>query len=428
MVKNDRFLIKTKSGFKSFEGISKSKHNEYVELYVKNDKGINKIITSNKHMFYTNNGFIDVKDIKIGEVIYGEYDKFEVVDKQVKNEELEMFDIIEVNELDNSFLIDEFIITHNCQFLSYEKTLIDTDILKYYETDPVISEIDGIEFYSFEKRDDSSIFVITIDPSGTGEDNSVLQLWDVSSKGLYQTASIADKNLGASDLYEKIILIQKILKEKFNFETENAIIIFERNGVGEALVQILTQTEKALEELEIPIYYDNRNKPGVNLNQKLKNKLATLFKMWFEGGVIKVNDKEMIDELYGFVKNKRGSFSAQAGYTDDRIMATFYLIYFVMNDFLSYAGDDFSVDELLFLDNKKKVETNSNNEKEIDPAEYYRKKYLEKNNKEINKNSKQEKSNKKIENVSSISIVEEENDDDKGDIDLDDYDILPVII
>ena len=422
MVRNERFLIKTKNGFKSFAGISKSKLESYVKIILRDSLGNEKEIkASSKHMFYTDNGFLKVSEIKVGEIIYGEKTKYEVKKKERIEKNVEMFDIIEVDDLNNAFVIEHDIITHNCQFLSYEKTLVDTDILKYYETDPVVGELDGIEFYSFEKKDDSSIFVISIDPSGTGEDNSVLQLWDVSSKGMYQTASIADKNLGASDLYDKIILIQRILSEKFNFETENAIIIFERNGVGEALVQILTQTEKAMEELEIPIYYDSRNKPGVNLNQKLKNKLATLFKMWFEGGVIKINDKEMIDELYGFVKNKRGSFSAQSGYTDDRIMASFYLIYFVMNDFLNYAGDEFSVDELLFLDNKKNIK--DKDETEIDPAEFYRKKYLEKNNSDINKNS-----SNKIEEIESISVVDENDNGNNDDLDIDEYDIMPIIV
>jgi len=422
MVRNERFLIKTKNGFKSFAGISKSKLESYVKIILEDSLGNEKEINaSSKHMFYTDNGFLKVSEIKVGEIIYGEKTKYEVKKKERIEKNVEMFDIIEVDDLNNAFVIEHDIITHNCQFLSYEKTLVDTDILKYYETDPVVGELDGIEFYSFEKKDDSSIFVISIDPSGTGEDNSVLQLWDVSSKGMYQTASIADKNLGASDLYDKIILIQRILSEKFNFETENAIIIFERNGVGEALVQILTQTEKAMEELEIPIYYDSRNKPGVNLNQKLKNKLATLFKMWFEGGVIKINDKEMIDELYGFVKNKRGSFSAQSGYTDDRIMASFYLIYFVMNDFLNYAGDEFSVDELLFLDNKKNIK--DKDETEIDPAEFYRKKYFEKNNSDINKNN-----SNKIEEIESISVVDENDSGNNDDLDIDEYDIMPIIV
>ena len=417
MVLNDRFLIKTKNGFRTFVGISKNKK-RVCEIIIEDNFGnIKRIKSSKEHMFLTDNGFLKVEELKIGMILSGVKKKYKLVDKKCFEQEKDMYDIIDVDCIDNSFLIEDDLITHNCQFLSYEKTLIDTDILKYYETDPVIETIEGIEFFSFEKKEENSIFVISIDPSGSGDDNSVLQLWDISSKGMYQVATIADKDLGASDLYEKIILIQKLFIEKFKFEPENAIIIFERNGVGEALVQILTQTEKAINELEIPIYYDNRSKPGVSLNQKLKNKLATLFKMWFESGVIKVNDKEMIDELYGFVQNKRGSFSAQAGYSDDRIMASFYLIYFVMNDFMTYAGDDFSVDKLLFQKNKKKK---NDNKDEIDPAEFYRKKYLEKNDTNINNN--------KIENVGLISKIEKDDESVDDDIDLDDYDILPVII
>ena len=429
MVINNRFKIKTPFGFKHFSGLAKSAHSEYLEIKFNTGETVK---CSKDHIFWTyNNDLIRAEDLLVGFQLKAENGVYEITEINHIPDSTTMYDIIEVENKENSFYLANSLKSHNCQFLTFEKTLIETDVLDFYTLPETFEEILGFEIYKDKLEHPDGLIIITVDPSGGGEDNSVIQLWEIAPKQVHQLASYADPDADASMLFDKILWLQKFMKERWHYEPDDSLLIFERNGVGEGLAQILTQTEQAIEFLEIPIYYDSKGKAGVHTGQTAKNKLALQFKNLLEYNKLVINDKKFIDELYGFIRTGNGSYAGKSGYHDDRIMAAFLIVHYLMNVFTDFAQGDFSVDNMMLVKPEEKI-AHAKTE-EVDPAVLYRERKareLEEEKKRIE--LEKEETKKKIEREMwakqaqmGSSVIEEEDDDD-DEIDMDEYDILPI--
>jgi len=422
MIKNKRFKIKTLDGYCDFAGIAESNHDSYLEIIFTNDISVK---CSDNHIFWTyNNQMIRAKDLLIGFELQSQNGFYEILEINHINKPINMFDIIEVENIENSFILSNSLKSHNCQFLTFEKSLVDTDILDFYQTPQVSLEINGFNIFKDELDHDDGLIIVTIDPSGGGDDNSVIQVWEIAPQKVYELASFVDSAADASVLFDKLLWLQEFMKEKWNYLPDESLIIFERNGIGEGLAQILTQTEKAIENLEMPLFYDNKGKPGLHTTQSIKNKLALQFKNLVEFDKMVINDCEFIDELYGFVRTKAGSYEGKSGYHDDRVMASFLLVYYLMNIFSDFAMGDFSVDNMMLVKPEDKIV--NIDKTESDPALIYRKK-LEENKRKSENELIEEAKRKEREAYAQqaqmgSSIVEEE--DPNEEIDLDKYDIL----
>jgi len=425
MTKNNRYLIKTPDGYKSFAGIAESEHKSYTEIFFTNGE---KVKCSKNHVLWTDEGDeIKVEDVMVGMKLKTEKEPFIIESIKEFFHTSNLLDIIEVDNENNSFLLQNTLLSHNCQFLSFERILIDSDHLDFLQTPEVTSIHNGFTVFKDSLENLDSFVIITIDPSAGGEDSSVMQLWEVTPKKIYQLGTIADPDLDASGLFEMILWMQEFLREQWNYDPQDALIMFERNGVGEGLSQILTQTEKATEFLEIPIYYDSKN-AGVQLTPPMKKKLALQFKNLVEYNKIQINDSELIDELYGFIRNTNGSYSAKSGYHDDRIMAAFYLVYYIMNVFAEFADGEFSLDHMMLVDKDDKIKID--NKTVADPAAKYRER-IEKEKSDLADLDKKILDDKAREREQYAQMAQMgssviEGDDEDGDfVDYDNYDILP---
>jgi len=433
LIKNNRFLIKTTEGYKSFAGLAESKHKSYLSITFENNSLVK---CSKNHIFWTsNNELIKAGDLTVGLKLKAENNILEISTINEISSKTQMIDIIEVESTDNNFLLSNKIKSHNCQFLTFEKTLIETDILDFYQTPGVIEEVMGFEIYKDKLDHIDSLLIITIDPSAGGEDSSVLHLWEIAPQQVFQVGSIVDPDMDASLIFEKILWLQQFMQQRWNYLPDESLLIFERNGIGEGLAQILTQTEKAIENLEIPIFYDGKG-AGLHLNPTMKSKLALQFKNLLEYNKLIINDEKFIDELYGFIRTGNGTYSGKSGYHDDRVMCAFQIVYYLMNVFADFAQGDFSVDNMMLVKPEDKI-INIDKE-ELDPAEQHRKRMaaeaLEKEKSEEEKKAEELKiieEAKKLERemyakqaAMGSSIIE---DDDDDDLDLDEYDILPSV-
>ena len=424
MVTNNRYKIKTPFGYKDFAGIAESIHNSYLEITFHNGEIVK---CSGEHIFWTyNNDLIQAKDLLVGFELKTENDIWEISEINAIQETKNMFDIIEVDNKENSFYLANSLKSHNCQFLTFEKTLIDPDVLDFYKFPEIALEINGFEIYKEKLDHPDGLLVVTIDPSAGGEDFSVIQIWEIAPQKVIQLASLADQDADASVIFEKLLWLQEFMKTEWNYQPDESLIIFERNGIGEGLAQILTQTEQAIEYLEMPIFYDNKGKAGIHTGQTLKNKLALQFKNLVEYNKMVINDALFIDELYGFVRNSVGSYSGKSGYHDDRVTCAFLMVYYLMNVFADFAQGDFSVDNMMLVKKEDKLINTSNVEQ--DPAVLYR----ERMKKEAASEAELIEAAKKAEREAyaqqaalGSSIVE---DDDEDDGNWDSYDILPTMI
>ena len=424
MVTNNRYKIKTPFGYKDFAGIAESIHNSYLEITFQNGETVK---CSGEHIFWTyNNDLIQAKDLLVGFELKTENDIWEISEINAIQETKNMFDIIEVDNKENSFYLANSLKSHNCQFLTFEKTLIDPDVLDFYKFPEIALEINGFEIYKEKLDHPDGLLVVTIDPSAGGEDFSVIQIWEIAPQKVIQLASLADQDADASVIFEKLLWLQEFMKTEWNYQPDESLIIFERNGIGEGLAQILTQTEQAIEYLEMPIFYDNKGKAGIHTGQTLKNKLALQFKNLVEYNKMVINDALFIDELYGFVRNSVGSYSGKSGYHDDRVTCAFLMVYYLMNVFADFAQGDFSVDNMMLVKKEDKLINTTNVEQ--DPAVLYR----ERMKKEAASEAELIEAAKKAEREAyaqqaalGSSIVE---DDDEDDGNWDSYDILPTMI
>ncbi len=424
MVTNNRYKIKTPFGYKDFAGIAESIHKSYLEILFHNGEIVK---CSGEHIFWTyNNDLIRAKDLLVGFELKTENDIWEISEINAIQETKNMFDIIEVDNKENSFYLANSLKSHNCQFLTFEKTLIDPDVLDFYTFPEIALEINGFEIYKEKLDHPDGLLVVTIDPSAGGEDFSVIQIWEIAPQKVIQLASFADQDADASVIFEKLLWLQEFMKTEWNYQPDESLIIFERNGIGEGLAQILTQTEQAIEYLEMPIFYDNKGKAGIHTGQTLKNKLALQFKNLVEYNKMIINDALFVDELYGFVRNSVGSYSGKSGYHDDRVTCAFLMVYYLMNVFADFAQGDFSVDNMMLVKKEDKLINTTNVEQ--DPAVLYR----ERMKKEAASEAELIEAAKKAEREAyaqqaalGSSIVE---DDDEDDGNWDSYDILPTMI
>lgn len=424
MVTNNRYKIKTPFGYKDFAGIAESIHKSYLEILFHNGEIVK---CSGEHIFWTyNNDLIRAKDLLVGFELKTENDIWEISEINAIQETKNMFDIIEVDNKENSFYLANSLKSHNCQFLTFEKTLIDPDVLDFYTFPEIALEINGFEIYKEKLDHPDGLLVVTIDPSAGGEDFSVIQIWEIAPQKVIQLASFVDQDADASVIFEKLLWLQEFMKTEWNYQPDESLIIFERNGIGEGLAQILTQTEQAIEYLEMPIFYDNKGKAGIHTGQTLKNKLALQFKNLVEYNKMVINDALFIDELYGFVRNSVGSYSGKSGYHDDRVTCAFLMVYYLMNVFADFAQGDFSVDNMMLVKKEDKLINTSH--EEHDPAVLYR----ERMKKEAASEAELIEAAKKAEREAyahqaamGSSIVE---DDEEDDGNWDSYDILPTMI
>lgn len=426
LVINNRFKIKTKDGYRRFAGIAESDHSGYFVISFSNGSSVR---CSGKHKFWdSEHKLIKAKYLTEGmELITATgLSKINFIDTVEANTRL--FDIIEIDTEDNHFFLANDLKTHNCQFIVADRMLIDADVLDFYKIPEPLDEINGFRIFKDKLDHVDGLLVITIDPSGGGEDASCIKIFEIAPQKVYEIASLADEDANASVIFEKLLWLQEFMKTRWGYQPDESLIIFERNGVGEGLAQILTHTEKAIENLEMPIFYDHKGKAGLHMTPTMKAKLALQFKNLIEYNRMVISDGRFLDELYGYVRFAGGNYAAKSGYHDDHVSAALLMVYYLLNEFANYAIGDFSVDSVMLTNPEEKIVNTS--KEETDPAMVYRERMNqqkvedEKLIAEAKLKLEEEKKRQELEYYahfaqSSMSVVEEDDDSDlAGDWDI----------
>ena len=167
MIENTRFKVKTTNGYKKFAGIAESSHKSYIDILFTNGESVK---CSGEHIFWLiDNTQVKAKDLFVGFNLVSNYGVFEVSEINEISDFSTMFDIIEVESYDNSFLLANSLKTHNCLFITYERTLIDTDVLDFYKTSDIITEVNDFKIYKDKLEHVDGLLIVTIDPSGNNK-------------------------------------------------------------------------------------------------------------------------------------------------------------------------------------------------------------------------------------------------------------------
>ena len=200
---------------------------------------------------------------------------------------------------------------YELEFLGSSNTLISAYALKNLEPcdENIVSYntlFDGLRI--FEEPIKNNHYIVGVDPNKCGIDNLAIQVLNVTELPFKQVASY-NSNISYLNAPSKIF----DLGRHYN----NAMIIVE-NNIDNSIVDTLYYQY----EYDGEIYKEkNKNLLGFRTTKKSKKILLSILKKLIEENKLIIKDKKTIDELFVFVEQQNGSFSAQDGFKDDLVMA-----------------------------------------------------------------------------------------------------------
>lgn len=217
---------------------------------------------------------------------------------------------------------------YECEFLTEELTLIDSDIItaaevyiqQLIEAEELIKfaiRDNRFQFFRHLKRD--AMYIVGADPStGNGSDNGVIQVFEFPT--MEQVLEYTTNTLSPQIFYTELKALLKFLEQA----SQEIYFSVENNGVGAG---VLAAYEGDMDPPNAMLV-SHKGTVGVNSNTKTKLRACLQFKEAFERDKIKIYSPDLLTELKSFVRHS-GSYAAQLGATDDRIMAVMVVFYII---------------------------------------------------------------------------------------------------
>ena len=218
---------------------------------------------------------------------------------------------------------------HDCEFLVFDETLINSICLAGMEGDEPIMKMGQARWY--KKVNPMSTYLLALDPSlGTGGDPAAIQILEIPS---FEQVGEWQHNL--TTIQGQV----RILRDLCNFINDEcaskgiqASIYYsvENNNIGEAaLVAIEEIGEESFPGLFLsePIKkgHVRRFRKGFNTTNSSKINACAKLKHLIESKRFRVRSKPLISELKGYIA-KGVSFEAKVGLHDDLVSATLLVI------------------------------------------------------------------------------------------------------
>lgn len=311
---NSDFDILTDFGFVPFYGIQNIGETRMLKFIFDDSTNIR---VSNTHRFMTlGRVAVSANEINIGDILIGSPDKIvvDIIDDGFGV----AYDII--NSVGHTY-ISNGVLSHNCQFISSERLLVNSLVLanltKDIENLKPIRSVNGTDFWKPLNKGDA--YIIGVDPStGSGDDYSVITAYDL--KTLTQVCEFRSNSTDTPELYS----IFKNIVYLFIDAGCDVYFSIENNGVGEGIIA-LHMGDPTFPDNAIMISSRRSNRLG--LTTTAKNKMGSCVKLrdYIESGSLKISSIYLLNELKSFVRHS-GSYAAAAGSKDDCISATLIAI------------------------------------------------------------------------------------------------------
>ena len=218
---------------------------------------------------------------------------------------------------------------HDCEFLVFDETLINSICLAGMEGDEPYMKMGQARWY--KKINPMSTYLIALDPSlGTGGDPAAIQILEIPS---FEQVAEWQHNLTTIQGQVRILrdLCNFINDECSNKGVQSSIYYsVENNNIGEAaLVAIEEIGEESIPGLFLsePIKkgHVRRFRKGFNTTNSSKINACAKLKHLVESKRFRVRSKPLISELKGYIA-KGVSFEAKVGLHDDLVSATLLVI------------------------------------------------------------------------------------------------------
>ena len=231
---------------------------------------------------------------------------------------------------------ERFLREHECQFITFEETLINPVKLSLIESKEPIKRTGQVRWYS-EIRS-TMTYVIALDPSmGTGGDNAAIQVIELPS-----LVQVAEWSSNKAPIEEQVRTLKKISEEIYQQGRPEIYWSVESNGLGEAALVVIRDTGE--DAFPGTMLHDPKNKmtgrggrrAGFITTNKSKLEACARLKFLVENRRLQLYSKGIISELKTFV-SRSNTFEARIGQTDDLIMAL--ILALRMTDYISTWDD-----------------------------------------------------------------------------------------
>jgi hypothetical protein len=213
---------------------------------------------------------------------------------------------------------------HNCEFLIFEETLINSITLLDLTPKEPIEKLGQVRWYKQPSKDKT--YLVALDPSlGTGGDNAAIQVFELPD--FVQVAEWQNR----MTIQQQIKLLSDITK--FLSEIVSITSIYysiENNSIGEAALNSISE----IGEENIPgsflseparVGSTRRYRKGFNTTMRSKLAACAKFKNLLESKRMIISSKNLISELKTFVASG-GSYAAKIGETDDLVMSSLLIV------------------------------------------------------------------------------------------------------
>jgi len=219
---------------------------------------------------------------------------------------------------------DKFDQEYRNKFIGSGGTLINSRIMESLATKPPVKVLDD-ELELFVDSIAGRTLALACDISeGIGEDNHCIEILDIRS--FEQVGEWTNNSMSQRQYVAQII---KTLKMLFENGAEEVYYTIEANGIGAGVARLLeTSEDPILQRAQLISETDDNGiskRTGFLMTQPKKMKGCGTLKDLIESYTMKINSKKLLTELKFFVK-KGGSFAAESGAKDDRVMAMVILM------------------------------------------------------------------------------------------------------
>lgn len=222
---------------------------------------------------------------------------------------------------------------HNCEFLVFDETLINSISLSNLEPADPIMNMGQVRWY--KKIDPSQTYILSLDPSlGTGGDYAGLEVFAIPS-----FEQVAEWHHNTTPIQQQVRILRDIAKfidDECSKDDQQASIYFsvENNTLGEAaLVAINELGEETFPGMFLsePIKkgHVRRFRKGFNTTSKSKIATCAKLKQLIEHRTLKIYSKPLISQLKAFVAKGLG-FEAKTGEHDDLVSSVLLNVRMIM--------------------------------------------------------------------------------------------------
>ena len=240
---------------------------------------------------------------------------------------------------------------HNCEFIAFDETLIDSIKLSNMEARDPYAQMGQVRWYRPITK--NHVYMIGLDPSlGTGGDNSAIQVYQMP--GMKQ---VAEWMHNRTTVQGQIKVLREIA-QYIETETEGECEIYysvENNTLGEAaLIVIEEQGEETIPGTFLTESKSHGNarryRRGFTTTHKSKITACSKLKHWVETEKLEIASKNLLRELKTFI-SRGNSYAAKDGETDDLVMSLVLVVRMSMEvsryeeAAFDYLQDDFEDDD-----------------------------------------------------------------------------------